>query len=96
MDPAAFRRSLADPAPPPGLTLAVQALWWDAKGDWPRAHGCAQDQHDADGAAVHAYLHRVEGDLPNARYWYAQAGRRPATGALSAEWEALAGELLAR
>jgi len=94
MDLAAFRHSLREDAPPPGLSEALQGLWWDGVGDWDRAHACAQAQDDAEGAAVHAYLHRKEGDLGNARYWYARAGRRPADGALAAEWEALAGELL--
>jgi hypothetical protein len=95
MDLAAFRRSLDEAAPPPGLTLALQGLWWDAKGDWDRAHACAMDQDDAPGAALHAYLHRKEGDLGNARYWYSRAGRPPAAGDLAAEWHALAAELLA-
>ena len=96
MDLAAFRATLADPAPPPGLSRALQGLWWDGKGDWDRAHHCAQDQDDAEGAAVHAYLHRKEGDLANARYWYARAGRAPAGGDLHAEWQDLVAESLAR
>jgi hypothetical protein len=96
MDLAQFRHSLADPAPPPGLSLALQGLWWDGKDDWHRAHECAQAQDDATGAAVHAYLHRKEGDLSNAGYWYARAGRRPARGALEDEWATLAAELLAK
>jgi hypothetical protein len=95
MDLAAFRASLAAPEPPPALGYALEGLWWDAKGDWNRAHACAQDQDDAAGAAVHAYLHRKEGDADNARYWYARAGRAPAADALAAEWERLAVELLA-
>lgn len=94
MDLAAFRASLAAAAPPPGLPLALQGLWWDGAGDWDRAHDCAQRQDDAAGAAVHAYLHRKEGDAANARYWYARAGRVPAAGALAAEWERLAADLL--
>ena len=95
MDLAALRASLAADAPPEGLSLAMQALWWDARGDWARAHECAQAQDDAAGAAVHAYLHRKEGDLPNARYWYARANRPAASGALAAEWQVLAEALLA-
>jgi hypothetical protein len=96
LDPAAFRDSLAADAPPEGLRLALRGLWWDAKGDWDRAHACAMEQDDAEGAALHAYLHRREGDLPNARYWYARARRPAAEGSLDAEWEALAAEFLAR
>ena len=95
MELSAFRDSLAGTAPPPELPAAVAGLWWDAKGNWDRAHDCAQAQDDAAGAAVHAYLHRKEGDLSNARHWYNRAGRAPATGTLDAEWEALAKELLA-
>lgn len=75
--------------PPPGLSLAAQALWWDAHGDWERAHQCAQAQDDAFGAAVHAYLHRKEGDLANARYWYKRAGRPVFAGTLDEEWREL-------
>jgi hypothetical protein len=94
MDIPTFRRSLLDAAPPAGLSLGLEGLWWDGKGDWDRAHKCAQKQDDSLGAAVHAYLHRKEGDLSNARYWYGRAGREPFAGALEAEWSALAGELL--
>jgi hypothetical protein len=88
-----FRASLAAPAPPPGLRDALAALWWDASGDWGRAHACAQAQDDAEGAWVHAYLHRKEGDLGNAGYWYARAGRAMPAGSLAAEWEALVAAL---
>ena len=89
MDLSSFRSSVAAADPPAGL-----ALWWDAKGDWAKAHGCAQDEKTPTGAAVHAYLHRVEGDLSNAGYWYNRAGRPAETGPLAVEWEQLAAELL--
>jgi hypothetical protein len=60
MDLQKFRSCLSQSEPPENLSLAVQALWWDAKGDWDKAHACAQAQDDADGAWVHAYLHRKE------------------------------------
>ncbi len=94
MDATAFRASTEQAAPPPGLSLPLQALWWEAKGDWARAHECAQADPGPIGAAVHAYLHRKEPDLSNARYWYNRAGRTPSTGSLDAEWDALATELL--
>lgn len=94
MDLAAFRATLAAAEPPSGISLALQTLWWEAKGDWHRAHQCAQQDEGKTGSAVHAYLHRVEGDLSNARYWYNRAGQPPATGPLSQEWEALATALL--
>jgi hypothetical protein len=75
---------------------ALLALWWDAHGDWERAHEVAQDVAGADGAWVHAYLHRKEGDEGNAGYWYRQARRRIETGDLRKEWEAIVTELLER
>jgi hypothetical protein len=93
MDVAAFRESLTDAEPPPGLSLALQALWWEGRGDWQRAHKCAQAQADDAGNAVHAYLHRKEGDLDNAGGWYRRAGRTMPTGSLEQEWEALVAEL---
>jgi hypothetical protein len=95
MDFDGFRRSLAGEQPPAGLDPALAALWWDARGDWDRAHGFAQQQNTQAACAVHAYLHRKEGDLSNARYWYARAGKEPAAGTLEDEWDALARELLA-
>jgi hypothetical protein len=80
--------------PPTGVSLPLQALWWDAKGDWDRAHQCAQADDGADGAAVHAYLHRKEPDAANARYWYNRAGRTPAGGSLEDEWSQLVAELM--
>jgi hypothetical protein len=90
-----FKSSLAGAAPPAGLSLPVQALWWQAKGDWHRAHGCCQEAHDQNGAWAHAYLHRVEGDQSNAAGWYRRAGRTPSTAALDQEWEEIANALLA-
>lgn len=94
MDLASFKASTGKPAPPAGLSDALAALWWDAKGDWHKAHAHAQAQDDKEGAWVHAYLHRREGDLSNAGYWYRKAGRAKAAGALEAEWEAIAKALL--
>lgn len=94
MDLSEFRASLAQSQPPPTASLALQTLWWDAKGDWNRAHGCAQQDEGSTGSMVHAYLHRKEGDLANAGYWYRRAGRPVFAGSLDAEWAALAEELL--
>ena len=93
MNYADFKASLAALAPPDGLSLALQGLWWEAKGDWKRAHGCAQEDETPAGSRVHAHLHRVEGDLSNAEYWYRRAGRPVETAALQDEWDALAREL---
>jgi hypothetical protein len=95
MDLTEFRKSLPEAVPPGAVSLPLQALWWDAKGDWGKAHECAQADPGPAGAAVHAYLHRKEPDLSNARYWYNRAGRAPASGTLEQEWDALAAELLA-
>lgn len=70
----------------PVVSPPLLALWHDAKGDWSRAHEVAQDIHDATGSWIHAYLHRKEGDLANAGYWYRRAGKPPATGSLEDEW----------
>jgi hypothetical protein len=94
MDFDQFKRSLAAEEAPAGLSLPLRALWWHAKGDWTQAHDCAQSEDTGESALVHAFLHRVEGDLSNARYWYARAGRAPAQGPLEQEWEALSAELL--
>jgi hypothetical protein len=87
--------SLNAPAPPAGLTPAVVALWHDARGDWDAAHRVAQDVDTPDGSWVHAYLHRKEGDLSNAAYWYRRAARPIATGPLEDEWTAIVTALLA-
>ncbi len=92
---AAFRDSLRAGAPPAGLGRALQALWQEAHGDWPAAHRLAQAEDDAAGAWVHAYLHRVEGDLANAGYWYRRAGRPVCALPLADEWAAIAAALLA-
>lgn len=94
MDLKAFRDSLTQPQPPAGLNPALRALWWDAKGDWDKAHECAQERDDAAGMRVHAYLHRKEGDLANARYWYRRCGVAPVTSSLAEEWEAVTRALL--
>jgi hypothetical protein len=94
MTPAAFRHLLKDKTPPAELSAALQALWWAAGGNWDKAHRIVMNGHDQDCAWVHAYLHRVEGDLDNAGYWYRQAHRKPATQELSAEWEEMVAALL--
>ena len=91
-----FRGSLTEPSPPATLPPLLAALWWDAKGDWKRAHELAQDVSGPDGAWVHAYLHRREGDAGNAGYWYRQAGRPHCTLTLDAEWEQTVSALLSR
>jgi hypothetical protein len=89
MTPPMILRDL--PEPPADAPRA--ALWWAARNEWVRAHEVAQADHGRDAAWVHAYLHRVEGDLPNARYWYGRAGRPVETGPLDKEWMAIASAL---
>jgi hypothetical protein len=89
-----FRDSLKGEAPPADAGLALAGLWWDAKGDWVRAHESAQQDEGTAGAWVHAYLHRKEGDAANAAYWYGRAGKEAARGSLEEEWGEIAGELL--
>ena len=72
-----FEEFLKGAAPAPGTNAPLAALWHDAHGEWERAHACVQDDASRDGAWVHAYLHRREGDESNARYWYIRAGRTP-------------------
>jgi hypothetical protein len=91
---ADFKASLSGAAPAPGLDAPLAALWWAAKGNWDQAHKIVQDEDTADAAWVHAYLHRVEGDLGNAGYWYRQARRPVASGSLDREWQEIASELL--
>ncbi len=88
-----FTASLSASAPPESYSLALQALWWDATGDWARAHECAQAMEDDAGNWVHAFLHRVEGDLSNAGYWYRRAKRPVATGDLERERASIVAEL---
>jgi hypothetical protein len=89
-----FLESLRLDAPPQELTAPVAALWWDAKGDWAQAHGMVDDLESKEGMAVHAYLHRKEGSLANADYWYARAGRGFYRAELEEEWLALLSDLL--
>jgi hypothetical protein len=81
---------------PPNISRFLKALWYDRTGEWDLAHEEIQDGEDPHSAAIHAYLHRKEGDLSNARYWYSTANRRPFKGTLDEEWESLARELVKR
>jgi hypothetical protein len=95
MDTAQFRKSLASATPPTGLSPAQEALWWDAKGDWKRAHDLVNELESPEAMAVHAYLHRKEGEQGNAEYWYKRSGSEFRRSALDAEWTALVDGLLA-
>lgn len=92
----AFQKSLNESRPSPNWTPLLQALWHDKKGDWHAAHELAQDVNTRDGSWIHAYLHRKEGDLGNASYWYSKAGRSLPSQSLDEEWESITRELLQR
>ena len=89
-----LRISLSQAEPPPGLSPLLRALWLDGRGDWNGAHEAAQREPSREGAWVHAYLHRKEGNDGNAAYWYRQAGRAPCTRALADEWDVIVRFLL--
>jgi hypothetical protein len=91
-----FKASLQQNTVPVGLSPALQALWQAGNGDWQAAHAITQAEGDADVDWVHAYLHREEGDLNNAGYWYRRAGKPVSTQSLAEEWDALATALLAK
>ena len=94
MNANGFRASLSQQDPPPGISVPLSALWWDAKGDWARAHELVDSLETTEGMTVHAYLHRKEGAASNADYWYRRAGRAFHRPTLEAEWEALVEGLL--
>jgi len=92
LSPQNFRQLPASEATT--LPPLLHALWHDAHGDWASAHALAQDVDTPDGARIHAYLHRKEGDTFNANYWYRRAGKPAFTGSLEDEWTAIAADLL--
>ena len=94
MTPAAFHLTLSHAVPPRALAAPVAALWWVKKGDWDKAHWLVMDEASREAAWVHAFLHRAEGDIGNAHYWYRQARRQPADGGLDDEWDAILAALL--
>lgn len=94
MNPEQFRASVAKEEPPKELSAPLAALWWDAKGDWARAHALVDELETKDGMAVHAYLHRKEGSTSNAEYWYKRSGHAFHRLSFEDEWAALLEGLL--
>ena len=92
--PEEFRRALTGDQPPAGWSAPLRALWWDANGDWEAAHEIAQELPTSWGSWMHAYLHRKEGDLWNAGYWYRRAGKPEEKGSLESEFNTLLRALL--
>jgi len=95
MDLARFELSLDSDAPPAGLGVALRGLWWARRGRWDLAHELVQDDAGTDAAWVHAWLHREEGDLPNADWWYRRAGQERPDRDLGDEWRSIVVALLA-
>lgn len=91
-----FQATLSGPAPPTNIDELLTALWHDARQDWEQAHKIVQNIESSDAALIHAYLHRKEGDIGNARYWYSRAECSPSTLSLEKEWEPIVRELLQR
>jgi hypothetical protein len=89
-----FSQSLSSSTPPAALDDLLQALWYDAKDDWNKAHDLVQDLNSSESSWIHAYLHRKEGDLGNASYWYSRAGRSMPQLSLKKEWEEILMTLL--
>ncbi len=89
-----FQQSTLQSAPPSDLEALLLALWEDARDNWDRAHEIAQEVSNWKGSWVHAYLHRKEGDIGNASYWYSRAGKARSHLPLEEEWEEIARALL--
>ncbi len=89
-----FVETIEGNEPPEGLSEPLRSLWWDRKGDWDKAHSIAQEIPTVQGSVVHAYLHREEGVLWNAEYWYSRAGRKRPEIPLQEEWTLLVEEML--
>lgn len=85
-----FKATLSEDLPPTNFTIHLQALWYDGKGDWKAAHDLIDKFNDKHSAHLHAYLHRKEGDIWNAEYWYNRAGQKRPAVSLEEEWEQLA------
>ena len=96
MTPHAFSATLSHEVPPRALSAPLAALWWANKGEWDKAHRLVMEASGPEAAWVHAYLHRVEGDLGNAGYWYSRAGRPSASISLDAEWDQIVSTLLTK
>lgn len=89
-----FRQTLSPGSHPSNLSAHLRALWYDAKGDWDKAHQIIQDIEDKNAAWIHAYLHRKEGDIWNADYWYSRAGRKRPSLSFEKEWEDIVKEIV--
>ena len=89
-----FQQSINDAAPPAGISVYLEALWYDGNGNWNKAHSMVDSLGDTTACWVHAYLHRKEGDLWNSDYWYRKAGKTRPDVSLQQEWETIVKALL--
>ncbi len=94
MDFSSFEESLSLKEPLANLSVYLKALWYDANDDWEKAHVTIQNVHDKNAAWIHAYLHRKEGDISNADYWYARAGKKRTDSTVVKEWDEIVSSLL--
>ena len=94
MNISTFKESLQSNEPPENISVYLKSLWYDAKGDWHKAHHLVQDVEDKNASWIHAYLHRKEGDLANSGYWYSRAGKSRPSLSLEKEWEEIVAALI--
>lgn len=62
-------------------------------GNWEESHALVQVHDDEYACLIHGYLHRVEGDLGNARYWYGRGNSSLPKNTLDEEFDRLYGKL---
>jgi hypothetical protein len=91
---AEFKQSLQGSEPPPGLNVFLEVLWYDGKKEWKKAHDLVDRMPGLSAARIHAYLHRVEGDIGNATYWYYKSRERMPPFHTEDEWDYLVNRFL--
>jgi hypothetical protein len=94
MNLSVFKETLSGSEPPQNVSVYLKTLWYDAKGEWNKAHKLIQDFEDRNASWIHAYLHRKEGDIGNADYWYSCAGKKRPSVSLEKEWEEIVTALI--
>ncbi len=94
MNLASFKESISGNEPPQNSSVYLSSLWYEAKGDWEKAHILIQDVEDKNTAWIHAYLHRKEGDNSNADYWYRRAEKKRPSISLTEEWDEIVTALI--
>jgi len=82
-----FKESFSENKPPQNISVYLKTLWYEGKGEWNKAHELIQDVDDFKASWIHAFLHRKEGDISNADYWYRRAGKKRPAVSLEKEWE---------